>query len=42
MGAKEMARKDFLNIIQPALGLQSIDWKTQQVDWDAWRSQGAA
>ena len=42
MGAKEMARQEFLNIIQPALGLQSIDWKTQQVDWDGWRSQGAA
>jgi leucyl/phenylalanyl-tRNA--protein transferase len=42
MGAKEMARKEFLNTIQPALGLQSIDWQNQQVDWDAWRSQGAA
>jgi leucyl/phenylalanyl-tRNA--protein transferase len=42
MGAKEMARQEFLNSIQPALGLQSIDWKNQQVDWDAWRSQGAA
>lgn len=42
MGAKEMARQEFLNSIHPALGLQSIDWRTQQVDWDAWRSQGAA
>jgi leucyl/phenylalanyl-tRNA--protein transferase len=42
MGAQEMARQEFLNIIQPALSLQGIDWHTQQVDWDAWRSLGAA
>jgi leucyl/phenylalanyl-tRNA--protein transferase len=42
MGAQEMARQEFLNIIQPALSLQGPDWHTQQVDWDAWRSQGAA
>ena len=42
MGAKEMARQEFLNIMQPALSLHGLDWKNQQVDWDAWRSQGAA
>jgi leucyl/phenylalanyl-tRNA--protein transferase len=42
MGAKEMARQEFLNIMQPALSLHGPDWKNQQVDWDAWRSQGAA
>jgi leucyl/phenylalanyl-tRNA--protein transferase len=42
MGAKEMARKEFLNLIQPALALEGLEWKAQQVNWDAWRSQGTA
>jgi leucyl/phenylalanyl-tRNA--protein transferase len=42
MGAKEMARQEFLNIIHPALSFQGLGWQTQQVDWDAWRSQGTA
>jgi leucyl/phenylalanyl-tRNA---protein transferase len=42
MGAKEMARKEFLDLIQPALVLKGLEWKAQQVNWDAWRSQGTA
>ncbi len=42
MGAKEMARKEFLDLIQPALLLNGLEWKVQQVYWDAWRSQGTA
>lgn len=42
MGAKEMARKEFLNLIQPALALEGLEWKAQQVNWDVWRSQGTA
>jgi hypothetical protein len=37
-----MARKEFLNLIQPALALEGLEWKAQQVNWDAWRSQGTA
>lgn len=42
MGAKEMARQEFLNLIQPALDQNGLEWKAQQVNWDAWRSQGSA
>ena len=42
MGAKEMARKEFLDLIQPALVQNGLEWKAQQVNWDAWRSQGTA
>ena len=34
--------KEFLNLIQPALALEGLEWKAQQVNWDAWRSQGTA
>jgi leucyl/phenylalanyl-tRNA--protein transferase len=40
MGAHEMPRHAFLNLIQPALEAQDLNWKTLQVDWDLWRSQG--
>ncbi len=42
MGAKEMAREDFLNLIRPALALKGLDWSAQEINWDAWRSQGSA
>ncbi len=42
MGAKEMAREDFLNLIRPALDLKGLDWSAQEINWDAWRSQGSA
>ena len=42
MGAKEMPRKEFLDLIQPALVQNGLEWKAQQVNWDAWRSQGTA
>lgn len=42
MGAQEMPRHAFLNLIQPALQAQALNWKTLQVDWDLWRSRGAA
>jgi leucyl/phenylalanyl-tRNA--protein transferase len=42
MGAQEMAREDFLNLIRPALSLKQLDWSIQQINWDAWRSQGSA
>jgi len=42
MGAQEMAREDFLNLIRPALTLKQLDWSAQEINWDAWRSQGAA
>lgn len=42
MGAQEMPRHAFLNLIQPALQAQALNWNTLQVDWDLWRSRGAA
>lgn len=42
MGAQEMAREEFLNLIRPALALEQLDWSDQEINWDAWRSQGSA
>jgi leucyl/phenylalanyl-tRNA--protein transferase len=41
MGAQEMSRQAFLELMQPALSMTSPDWKNVQIDWDAWRSQPA-
>lgn len=42
MGAQEMPRHAFLEMIQPALKASAPNWKSLQVDWDAWRSKGGA
>jgi leucyl/phenylalanyl-tRNA--protein transferase len=42
MGAQEMPRRAFLEMIQPALKADTPNWKTLQIDWDDWRSKGGA
>lgn len=41
MGAQEMPRHAFLDLMGPALKAESLNWQLLQVDWDTWRSQEA-